>query len=244
MHQATNGIVLRSIKYGETSLISTIFTQEWGIQAYLIKGIRTTKTKHNRAALLQPATLLQLVPYHNPKKNLQFLREFHHAHIYQSIQQEVVKNTIALFSVELLLRLLPEHAPLPPLFHFAYHYFIALDQLPPAHTANFPLWFIIQCSHHLGYQLHGHYTPQTPHLNLPEGGFSPTASQLHPHLTEQDAQALSAIIAINNIQELKHITITPATRYRLIEWYIQFLHRHTDHLAPIKSLTILHTIMH
>src|SRR6476661_3747757 len=106
MLQTTRGITLRSVKYGETSLICSIFTETYGIQSYHLKGVRAVKARSNRAGLLQPATLLDLVVDHRPQKNLQHVREFHPAYIYCSLQEEVVKNSIALFSVELLLKLL------------------------------------------------------------------------------------------------------------------------------------------
>ena len=41
----TKGIVLRSVKYGETSIIVTIFTELFGVQSYLVNGIRTSSKK-------------------------------------------------------------------------------------------------------------------------------------------------------------------------------------------------------
>src|SRR5438309_1134928 len=40
MIQKTKGIVLRSIKYGETSLIVSVLTELFGLQSYLVKGFR------------------------------------------------------------------------------------------------------------------------------------------------------------------------------------------------------------
>ena len=36
----TKGIVLRTVKYGETSIIVTIFTELFGIQSYLVNGVQ------------------------------------------------------------------------------------------------------------------------------------------------------------------------------------------------------------
>ncbi|MEO6932134.1 MAG: recombination protein O N-terminal domain-containing protein, partial [Chitinophagaceae bacterium] len=38
---STKGIVLRSVKYGETSLVSSIYTLSHGLQSYMINGVRT-----------------------------------------------------------------------------------------------------------------------------------------------------------------------------------------------------------
>jgi DNA repair protein RecO (recombination protein O) len=98
MLQKTKGIVLRSVKYGETSLITTVFTEYFGIQAYMIKGVRTTKKASNRAGLLQPATLLELVVHQQPQKTLEHPREFQLSYLYKTIQHEVVKRSCPVFN--------------------------------------------------------------------------------------------------------------------------------------------------
>src|SRR5471030_912859 len=41
MIYSTKGIVLRTVKYGETSVIAAIFTEVFGIQSYIVNGVRT-----------------------------------------------------------------------------------------------------------------------------------------------------------------------------------------------------------
>jgi DNA repair protein RecO (recombination protein O) len=50
MTHKTKGIVIRTVKYGETSLIATVFTSLFGVQTYLINGVR--KKQQNRARRL------------------------------------------------------------------------------------------------------------------------------------------------------------------------------------------------
>ena len=60
MTHKTKGIVLRSIKYGETSLVVTIFTALFGVQVYLVNGARSQKKSGNKSAMFQPGALLDL----------------------------------------------------------------------------------------------------------------------------------------------------------------------------------------
>ena len=244
MLEKTKGIVLRSIKYGETSLITTIFTEQYGVQAYMMQGVRNPKAKQNRTGLLQPSILLNLVIYHNPQKNLQRIKEFQPSYLYLSLQEEVIKNSVALFSVELLLRLLPEQAPMPTLFYFAYTYFIAIDTAQVNTLGNFPLYFIINCSRILGYELMGNYCPQTPHLDLQEGGFSAQTPSYLSIVTDEDAFMLDKILRVDNIETIKLIHLNSAMRLRLIDWYILFLQKHTQHIGNIKSLAVLQAVLH
>ena len=72
----TKGIVLRVVKYGETSVIVTIYTELFGIQSYIVNGVRTTSKKGaSKASLFQPAAILDLIVYHNELKNLQRIKE-------------------------------------------------------------------------------------------------------------------------------------------------------------------------
>jgi DNA repair protein RecO (recombination protein O) len=49
MTHKTKGIVLRNIKYGETSLVVNIFTELFGIQTYLVNGVRSSKKSSAKA---------------------------------------------------------------------------------------------------------------------------------------------------------------------------------------------------
>jgi DNA repair protein RecO (recombination protein O) len=244
MIQKTKGIVLRSLKYGETSVISTIFTELFGVQSYMIKGVRSSRIKNNRAGLLQPATLLDMVVYQKTGSNIQQIKEFQPSYIYRDLQEQIIKNSVGLFSAELLLRLLPEHAPMQELFRFTMDYFCIMDKMPVDEVANFPVYFIIECSRLLGYEVQNHYTETTPYLNLEDGSFSHVAPLKRSLLTEEDLRNLSSILRINRIDELKNIEMNAASRYHILEWYIEFLHRHAQHLGNIKSLKVLQTVLH
>ncbi len=240
----TRGIVLRSVKYGDSSLISTIFTELYGIQSYMVQGIRSAKAKNQKAGLLQTGSLLDMTVDQHPQKKLQRIREFQAAHIYITLHEDIVKNSIALFSAELLLKLLPEHAALPELFSFSYDHFIQLDTSNQKDVANLPLWFIIQCSSILGYTIHGNYSKETPYLNLQEGAYTLQPPAMPPYATEEEAKALGMLLALQDDAELKNISMNGAMRYRLLDWYLEFLHQHTQHLGSIKSLGVLRSILH
>lgn len=244
MLQTTRGILLRAIKYGETSLICSFFTEVYGVQSYIVQGVRSSKVKNQRAGLLQPASLLELTVYYKPQQNLQRLREFQPAYLYTSLQEEVVKNSIALFSVEFLLRLLPEHAPIPELFELVFEYFCMLDKANVDDVANYPLYFMLQCSHVLGYKIMGEYSEDTPYLDLAGGAFTNHPPAEHATLSINDAEVMGKFLTVNDIEALKDIELNAGTRNRLLDWYLDFIHRHTQHMGTIRSLEVLRTILH
>ncbi len=237
----TRGIVLRPVKYGDTSIVATIFTENYGVQAYMVRGVRATTKGSNKAAYFQPGTLLDIVVYMQPSRNIQQLREYQASCLYVTVHQDVVRNSILMFSVELLLRLLPPEAPIAPLFSYAWQYFCALDEAPIGSIANFPLLFLVHITSMLGYDLIGAYCEETPYLNVQEGGFSAHPPSSPPYATQEDAIVLSHIL-------YQTTDSTPMLngeqRVRLIDWYIGFLQRHSQHMANIRSLQVLRTVLY
>ena len=94
---ATRGIVFRTIKYSESSIIADIYTEARGLQSYYINGIRSEKAKL-KAGLFQPMSLLEIVAYAREDKSLNRIREARLTYAYQSIRFDGRKGTINLFS--------------------------------------------------------------------------------------------------------------------------------------------------
>lgn len=244
MLQQTKGIVLRAIKYGETSLVCSVFTAHFGLQTYLVQGIRSgTAKRPSRAGLLQPASLLDMVVYYKPGQNLSRIREFSPIRLYRHVPESILKNSIALFSVELLFRLLPEDAAIPELFDFALHYFSMLDDFPDHAVANFPVYFTLQCSAILGYQPAGSYNGYTPYLSLTDGRFVAEPPASYSGISQEDTAALAALMDVKRLEDLEEVEMNGDTRQRLLDWYLSYLQRHTDHMKPVKSLAVLGAVL-
>jgi DNA repair protein RecO (recombination protein O) len=162
MTHKTKGIVLKAIKYGETSLIVTIFTELFGVQTYMVNGVRTSKHSAAKANHFQPAVILDLVVYHHEQKSMQRIKEFHFAHLYQHLLTDVIKNSIAIYQIELLYKCLKQPECNEALFAFCEDAFKWLDNASKTVAANFPLFFSLQLSYFLGL---GHNRPKEP-LNL------------------------------------------------------------------------------
>ncbi|MFN2394169.1 MAG: DNA repair protein RecO [Bacteroidales bacterium] len=62
MIHTTPGIVLHSFKYGDSGIIARILTPDFGLQSYLVQGVRKSKSRI-RASQFQPLTLLDMVVY-------------------------------------------------------------------------------------------------------------------------------------------------------------------------------------
>ena len=72
MYHNTKGIVLNSIKYAETSIISKVYTLEFGLQAYIVNGVRK---KNGKSTYYQPLTLLDLQVSNRKQGQLHRIKE-------------------------------------------------------------------------------------------------------------------------------------------------------------------------
>src|SRR5215203_3073924 len=169
MIHKTRGIVIRIVKYGETSLIVSIYTELFGIQSYMVNGVRTSSKKGSgKANLFQPAAILDLVVYHNELKNIQRLKEFKWGHLYQNLFFDVIKNSVALYMIELLQKTLKQPEPNTDFFYFIEDAFLHLDKSDEAVVANYPLFFALQLSAFYGFRFSDTYSEKNNILDLRE----------------------------------------------------------------------------
>ncbi len=123
MIHSTKGIVLRTIKYGETSVIVSVFTEIFGIQSYIVNGVRT-QSKTSKAHFFQSSSILEMEVYHNELKNLQRIKDLRWSYLYKNILSNVIKNSVALYMVELLQKCLKQPEKNADLFYFCEDAFI------------------------------------------------------------------------------------------------------------------------
>ena len=240
----TKGIVLRTVKYGETSIIVTIFTELFGIQSYLVNGVRaSTKKGTGKANLFQPAAILDLVVYHNELKQLNRIKEFKWAVIYQHLLSDVPKNAVALFMVELLTKCLKQPESNPDLFHFAEDCFLHLDKSSGSVMANLPLFFALHLPFHFGFRITDNYTEQNLFLDLNEGIFV-SRQPSHPYfLDDKQAAVTSQLLKVMQPEELEHIKLNHDFRRLLLHRYETYYAVHIQDFGTMKSLPVLREVL-
>ena len=149
MLSATEGIVLNSIKYGENSLIATIYTKDAGRQSFIINAIRNKK-KVYRQGILQPLFLVELIAYYKDSRDIQRIKEIKNCPVYQNIPFDVSRSAQALFIAEILNKTLREQESSPLLFDFIKNSLLFFD-LTEKSTANFHLYFLFHLTEYLGF---------------------------------------------------------------------------------------------
>jgi DNA repair protein RecO (recombination protein O) len=244
MVHKTKGIVLRTVKYGETSLIVTAFTELFGLQSYIVNGVRTSaKQSTGKAAHFQPTAILDMVVYHNPFVNLQRIKEFKWAHLYQHLFSSVRKNSVALFMIELLGKCLKEPEAAAELFYFVEDAFLHLDEASEKVTANYPLFFALHLAQFFGFRINDEFSAEQSYLDLQEGLFVAVQPE-HLHFLEGPlAEAASQILKVMQPEELEDIPLTGDIRRRILNTLEDYYRLHIPDFTPLKTLPILREVL-
>jgi DNA repair protein RecO (recombination protein O) len=244
MVHKTKGIVLRTVKYGETSLIVTILTELFGLQSYLVNGVRTSKGKGgSKAGMFQPAAMLDLVIYHQESKNLNRLKEYGWSFLYRNILSDVISNSIALFMIELLQKCLKQPETNPELYYFMEDALMSLDQGERNVQANFPLFFALHLAGFFGLRIDDNYSGKRNYLDLKEGYFT-GEKPLHPHYLDPLLSEVTAhLLKIKQPAELADLPLNKDKRRLLLEAYEDFYSMHLQGFTALKTLPVLRTLL-
>ncbi|MEM1320261.1 MAG: DNA repair protein RecO [Bacteroidota bacterium] len=232
----TRGIVLRALKYSETSIICDVFTERKGLRSYIISGVRSRKARVS-AGLLQPMSLVDMVAYHRDDKELSRIKEIKAAHIYQSIPFDVLKGAVGLFMVELAQKTIRGTEEHPRLFQFLFESFQYLDTTPQ-HVANLHLHFMLGLSAFLGFLPGSLPGVVCRYFDLKEGLFIAEQSR-HPHVLNEELSQLLYQLLQTDLRGCHEIKMNREIRNELLEQMIIFYRLHIENFPSLNAHTIL-----
>ncbi|QCR23661.1 DNA repair protein RecO [Pontibacter sp. SGAir0037] len=231
----TRGIVLNYIKYRESSIIAKVYTEQLGVQSYIVNSVRK-KGGGSRIALFQPFSLLDMVVYTSHKGGLTRISEYKVAHPFISIPFDIMKSSILMFLSEMVTRTVKEEEENAPLFTFLYEAIIVFDE-QEQHFENFHLVFLLQLARYLG------FGPTTGAEIVEQVAFSANAQALTgaPPVLALQAYELYFDQLLSQSPEL-HIP-NGRVRRELLAILIRYYQLHVDRLGEIKSLAILSEVL-
>ncbi len=221
MLHKTQGVVFRFTNYSESSIIVTIFTSAFGLQSYIVNGVRS-KSGKTKIALFQPLTLLDLVVYHRENASILRIKEVKCSHPYQSITSDFRKSTIALFLNEVVNKTIKDQSHAEELCDFLIQSFSHFD-LQQTCIENFHLIFLIRLSQYLGFR-------PTELAELTGGNFVP----------DEEQKILVKLLAANYSDQ---ITMTNIQRRNILDLLIRFYVSHSDNFGELKSLSVVRELI-
>lgn len=233
MKYNSRAIALSYIKHGESSIIAKIFTEEKGLQSFIIKGVRSKKSK-KKLGLFQALQLSNINAAYLQKKGLQYLTDISLLNSQTQKGVNMKKNFLSLFVAEITSKVLQENEVDKPLFQFLWNLKNALaasNEIDP----NFPILFMIDLSKYMGfYPLNKE--ENNIYFNLELGEFTNSTEQLNYYINEENSHYFKALL---NKQK---ITIPYANRNQLLLDLIDYYKLQHHELKNITSHLIIESL--
>ena len=228
----TSGVVLKTIKYSNTSLISTIFTKEHGILTFMLKGALRS-IKKGKGNILQPGYILDMEIHHKENRNFQFLKEYKLETIYQSIDFHFKKKSIALFLVEFSQNILDANEVNEELFDLLVENLLHLDK--PNHIGdNIAIDYMKSCASLLGFGFTEDIQPGN-YFDLLHGSFD--TLKKNRHTLELEESQLIYNFATND-----EFRLTSTQRKALFEIYLEYFELHIPEFRKMKSPEVMREV--
>ncbi|ALI99403.1 DNA repair protein RecO [Rufibacter tibetensis] len=230
----TRGIVLSFIKFKESSIIVRIYTEELGLQSYIVNSVRK-KGSASRIALFQPFTLLDMVVYPSGKGGLTRISEYKCSYQFSTVPYDIRKSSILLFLSEVVSRTIREEEENRQLFEFLHNSIQLFDELKTGFE-NFHLIFLLQLGGYLGFGVSS--ADELITQVAFEAGGAPALGnslmqlqQLEPYLTEVIQKGEGANLPNGKI------------RRELLSLLVRYFQLHVDQLGEIRSLPVLSEVL-
>jgi len=239
MQKNTEGLVLRTIKYGETSIISTLFTRDFGIQAYLIRGARSNRKTGIQANYFQIGQILDISVDYKPGKNLHYIKEVR-LNSKNAIQsQNIVKQSIIQYCSELVLRCVKEEEKNESLFSFLALFFDKVSSLTKENVALAPIHFTLQFAAKIGFEIYDNHSENKPFFDALHGSFCAEISENAYTSDKEVSDLIQRCLSDSSLSAIRQ-----SVREKTLQDLIRFLSIQIEQMGDIKSVAILHQILH
>ena len=230
----SEGIVFRTLKYSETSLILDIYSNDHGIGSYIISGVRKSKSK--LANLFHPMNIIDFVAYHQEDK-LSRIKEASFHYTYDDMYNSIVKSSIGLFIIDLARNAIKEKEAQSETYHLIKQFLMGIDK--GTVTLKYaPLNFAVEFAAHMGFELYNNYSDARPYFDLTSGSFVEDLTRSPHCIDAQLSHYLSHIIAGN-----PDIQIPKESRSILLDKMVDFYKFHISGFRELKSVDVIRTIL-
>lgn len=225
----TKAIILRNTNYSESSIISKMYTREFGVRSYILQSVRKGKSAI-RPSMIQPLSIVEMDVYEKPNMKLGRVKDLKNTPLLLNIQDNMLRKSIAMFYIEIINLCVTEELCEEELFDFLESEIIQLENTDS--LSYLPPRFLLALSSFLGVQPQGSYSENTPFLSIYEGIY------VHQQGTDTFTQAESAFVS--------HLLDSPETfggsatvRKGVLKQLIKYYQHHIIKNKDVKSVDIL-----
>lgn len=232
MLEETEGIVLHTIPYSESSIISHIYTKRFGVISCFMNNVRN---KRSKSAYFRPLSIINCRIYHK-KEQLQRIKDIEFEYVTHSIYDSVYKANIALFIGEFLYKLCIHNEANTEMYKYLEQYVHFLDSEENAYQQSHII-FLIQLLHFWGI---------TPNNNFKEGLYF---NKLHGTFESNNSATSLSLNTSKLLQRYfsckefgDQIQCSRTERQQILEAIIDYYTIHTHSFKTLETLEVLKRI--
>lgn len=232
----TKAIVLHSVKFGESQMITDFLTEQYGRLSFISHLPKTAKAKVKKQ-LFQPLTILELEFDYRQAARLQHLRDACIAHPFVSIPFDPYKLSISLFQAEFLYYSTRDEQENIPLFQYVEQSVLWLDGSPRS-FANFHLVFMMRLSRFIGFFPNLDDYREGDYFDLRSGCFS-SSQPLHSDSLYPEEAAKIGLLMRLNYETMRLVAMSHDERNRCTDVIIRYYRLHVPNFPELKSLPVV-----
>lgn len=240
MLQSTRGLIFHVSRYSDSSGIVKIFTEDYGLQSFVVKSLFSRNAKI-KPALFGHLSLIDLVFDHKPGHSLQYIREAALNRPFHEITDNMRRSSVLLFINEVLYKSVKEEEANRSLFEFIEYSLESLNDVAIP-VQSFHLIFLIRLSEHLGFGPSGSLTSEGNYFDLLTG--LPEANDPgHSYLITGETLELLRQLSLMDYPDLVDFNAPGIIRLDLLDKLLDFYRIHLPEMTEMKSVKVLHEIM-
>jgi DNA repair protein RecO (recombination protein O) len=240
MLHKTRGIVLKTTLYSENSVIVQIFTEKFGIQSYIINGVKKPKAKISMN-MLQPLHLVDMVVYNKMNSDIQRVSELRPSPVFRTIPYDIIKSAIVLFLNEVLYKSIRQQMTDEHLFDFIFNAICWFDETEELHV-NFHLAFLLKLSRFLGFAPSMETKSDQSYFDLQEGEFK-SMPPAHAYFMDKEDAGHFISLFILPFEKINEIILENNTRRLVLDKILVYYTLHTASFGNIRSHQILEDVL-
>lgn len=251
----TEAVVLRSIKYRESSKIVTFYTREFGKVKAVAKGARQIKSKFGSS--LEPMSYVSLVLYKKEHRDLQLVSQCDLIKFLHDLYDDLDKLVVGMFIIELVDKVSHDEEKNQHLFHLLMEALRVLSAATKNHK-NLLYGFEIRLAGILGFRPQFGLCIQCGKRLVQENGGSVVfnvgkGGPLCPSHADTDGvkvnvnrlsfHILSRLAGEGDLEEIFLINIDEDQCTEIESLLLGYLRYHVDGLHNLKSVKVLSRIL-
>lgn len=232
MIRKTEAIVLNTRKFGDSSLICSMYTRRYGRQNYLVKGYRSTKAR-KRHSYFQPMSIIEAVFYYKETRDLQLITETQNRYFFQHLQTDPIKITLGMVVIEVFYMSVREEEQNVPLFEFLRQTLIDLDQQDSRLIHHF-IYYLVHLTRFLGFFPDNVTTnPEAPvYFDIQNG-------RLENAPGARTSDYLVALFCQVSRDQCRELEFSNAAKSSLIATMLEYYQTHVEGFRRPESLKVL-----